>query len=108
DLAEIFDRVRLTVAPLAFGAGIKGKVLDSFAAGVPCACTPIAAEGLDLPQPLHDCIADSPPAMAATIHRLHADEAANEACRSPGLNYVVSRLSEARIDEQMRHVLGQR
>ena len=36
DLGEVFDRVRLTVAPLRYGAGVKGKVLDSFAAGVPC------------------------------------------------------------------------
>ena len=35
DLTAAFDRVRLTVAPLRFGAGIKGKVLESFAAGVP-------------------------------------------------------------------------
>ena len=35
DLGEIFDRIRLTVAPLRFGAGIKGKVIDSLAAGVP-------------------------------------------------------------------------
>jgi hypothetical protein len=36
ELAEVFDRVRLTVAPLRYGAGVKGKVLDSLAAGVPC------------------------------------------------------------------------
>ena len=34
--ADVFDRVRLTVAPLRYGAGVKGKVLESFAAGVPC------------------------------------------------------------------------
>jgi uncharacterized protein len=29
DLTTVFDRVRLTVAPLRFGAGIKGKVLGT-------------------------------------------------------------------------------
>jgi hypothetical protein len=29
DLTTVFDRVRLTVAPLRFGAGIKGKVLET-------------------------------------------------------------------------------
>ena len=52
DLTEIFDRVRLTVAPLNFGAGIKGKVIESLAAGIPCVCTPLAAEGLDFPTAL--------------------------------------------------------
>ena len=59
DLAEIFDRVRLTVAPLTYGAGIKGKVIDSLSAGLPCVCTPIAAEGLDFPEALQACIAES-------------------------------------------------
>ena len=62
DLSGLFDRVRLTVAPLAFGAGVKGKVLDSLAAGVPCACTPIAAEGLDLPAMFDTVTAPDPPA----------------------------------------------
>jgi Glycosyl transferases group 1 len=48
DLATVFDQVRLTVAPLRFGAGIKGKVLESFAAELPCVMTSVAVEGLPL------------------------------------------------------------
>ena len=33
DLGALLDRVRLTVAPLAFGAGLKSKLLESLAAG---------------------------------------------------------------------------
>jgi O-antigen biosynthesis protein len=36
DLSDIFDRVRLTVAPLTYGAGIKGKVVESLSVGLPC------------------------------------------------------------------------
>lgn len=106
DLAEIFDRVRLTVAPLTYGAGIKGKVIESFAAGIPCICTPIAAEGLDLPTALQFCIADGAAAIAAAILHLHEDKAANEACGCAGLDYVRSQLSEARIDAAMRQAMG--
>src|SRR5262249_12332773 len=45
-LDEAFARVRLSVAPLRFGAGVKGKVLESFAAGLPCVMSPVAAEGI--------------------------------------------------------------
>ncbi len=48
DTADLWARVRVSVAPLRFGAGIKGKVLDSLAAGIPCVCSPVAAEGLFL------------------------------------------------------------
>src|SRR5205814_10490773 len=88
DLAEIFDRVRLTVAPLRFGAGVKGKVIDSLASGVPCVMTPIGAEGLDLPAALERCIATTAEATAAAIGHLHNDKKENAACRAAGLGYI--------------------
>ena len=106
DLSEIFDRVRLTVAPLAYGAGIKGKIVDSLAAGVPCVCTPIAAEGMDLPSALHACIADGAEAIAAAIHHPHCDHEANDACRQASLQYIEAMFSEERLDATMRDVVG--
>ncbi len=56
DLAPIMRRARLALAPLRFGAGVKGKVLTAMAHGVPCLCTPCAAEGLGpAPVLLADC-----------------------------------------------------
>ncbi len=46
DMAPVMRRTRLALAPLRFGAGVKGKVLTAMAHGVPCLCTPTAAEGL--------------------------------------------------------------
>ena len=47
---ETLKRYRLTLAPLRFGAGIKGKIADSWAAGTPVIGTTIAAEGMVGPQ----------------------------------------------------------
>ena len=98
DLAEIFETVRVTIAPLAFGAGIKGKVLDSLAAGIPCVCTPAAAEGLDLPPLLMAQTSTDPTELALHVLRLHGDEALNGACAQCGLDFVESFASEARVD----------
>ena len=106
NLAEIFDRVRLTVAPLRFGAGVKGKVVDSLAAGVPCVMTPIGAEGLDLPSTLGGCIAATADEIAAAISRLHNDEEANAAGCGAGLRYIEEVFSEARLDASMQQALG--
>ena len=108
DIAAIFDRVRLTVAPLTFGAGVKGKVLDSMAAGVPCVCSPVAAEGLELPAALQTLVADGAAALAETILRVHADEAANAAYSREGLALISANHSESRVDEAMRQVPGLR
>jgi glycosyltransferase involved in cell wall biosynthesis len=96
----------LTVAPLRFGAGIKGKVVDSLAAGLPCVMTPVGAEGLDLPAALGGCIAATGEEIATTILRLHNDAAANKECRGAGLRYVEDSFSEARLDAALARALG--
>jgi glycosyltransferase involved in cell wall biosynthesis len=106
DLAAVFERVRLTVAPLAYGAGVKGKVVDSLAAGLPCVCTPIAAEGLDLPAALLSYVSDDADGLAAAIIRLHSDEAEAERCARVGLDYIAERFSEAAADAALRKAIG--
>ena len=46
DLDSFVAQRRLTIAPLRFGAGLKGKVASSIGIGVPCIGTPIAFEGM--------------------------------------------------------------
>ncbi len=43
---ETLSRYRVNLAPLRFGAGIKGKISDGWAVGTPCVGTSIAAEGM--------------------------------------------------------------
>ena len=106
DLREIFDRVRLTVAPLTYGAGIKGKVIDSLGAGVPCICTTVAAEGLHLPDLLKECVAETADGLVRLVRKLHTNESANNACSLAGLEYVKAVFSNEKLDAAMRDVLG--
>ena len=106
DLDEIFDRVRLTVAPLTYGAGIKGKVIDSLSAGLPCVCTPVAAEGIDFPEALQACVAKSAKDLAALICDLHDNEQMNQACGRAGVDYVRMAFSNERLDAALRQMLG--
>ena len=48
DLRTAYDSCRVFVAPLLAGAGLKGKVVDALAFGVPCVMSPVAAEGMTL------------------------------------------------------------
>ena len=106
EIASVYGMVRLTCAPLAYGAGIKGKMLESLAAGLPCACTGIAAEGLGLPPELLDAVADQPTAFAALIQRLHEDETFNGRIAAAGQSFMESYASDAAIDQAMRGVLS--
>ena len=46
DVGPFFDSVKLSVAPLRFGAGVKGKINQSMAFGVPVVATSLAVEGM--------------------------------------------------------------
>ena len=56
DARAFFDRVKLSVAPLRFGAGVKGKINQSMAFGVPVVATSLAVDGTRTPRPGgHSC-----------------------------------------------------
>jgi glycosyltransferase involved in cell wall biosynthesis len=105
-LAEILHKVRLTVVPLRYGAGIKGKVLESFAHGLPCVMSEVAAEGLDLPDDLAWLVATTPAEFADKIARVHEDEAFNRALSVAGLAYIERRCSPAAVKEALRAAIG--
>lgn len=46
ELAKLYATVRVALAPLRFGAGMKGKVVEAMRYGVPVVTTPVGAQGL--------------------------------------------------------------
>ena len=92
-LADILHKLRCTIVPLRYGAGIKGKVLESFAHGLPCAMSEVAAEGLELPDELAWLVAGSAEEFAAKVGRLHSDPAFNDRLSRAGLQYIAERNS---------------
>jgi GT2 family glycosyltransferase len=70
DLATVFDRVRVFVAPLQFGAGIKGKVLEAMSHGVPIVGTAVAVEATGLVDGVSTAVADRPADFARAIEQL--------------------------------------
>jgi len=69
-----FERARLSVVPLLYGAGTKGKLIQALMAGTPTVTTSIGAEGLDLRDGEHVLIADDADGFATAIARLIEDE----------------------------------
>jgi glycosyltransferase involved in cell wall biosynthesis len=105
DLGKALDAVRLSIAPLRFGAGVKGKVLTSLAAGVPCVMSPIAAEGLELPQELAGTIAETTEAWVDAIAALYENEAAWRLCAEAGRRFIVAQFSAENVRTQLQAAL---
>jgi hypothetical protein len=102
----VLERVRLTIAPLRFGAGLKDKVLRSLAAGLPCIGTPEAFSGMQaLPAAITNmCQGETASELAAAIVRLHQRENANAAGAQIGLSYIGEFYNQPRIDELMQEI----
>lgn len=75
DLDPLFGSARVSVAPLRYGAGVKGKVNLAMSYGVPVVATPAAVEGMHLVDGEDVLVAESPQAFADAIVRAHDDRA---------------------------------
>ena len=74
DVSPFFNSVRLSVAPLRFGAGVKGKINQSMAFGVPVVATSLAVEGTQLIHREEILVADEPGDFARAVIELYESE----------------------------------
>jgi glycosyltransferase involved in cell wall biosynthesis len=73
EVAAVYDRHLIFVAPLLSGAGLKGKVLAAMAHGIPCVLSAIAAEGIGAKSGYEYLRAETPAEWCDAIKRLHSD-----------------------------------
>jgi GT2 family glycosyltransferase/glycosyltransferase involved in cell wall biosynthesis len=74
DVRPFFDSVKLSVAPLRFGAGVKGKINQSMAFGVPVVATSLAVEGTALNNRDEILVADEPEDFGRALIELYESE----------------------------------
>ncbi|MGH3610251.1 MAG: glycosyltransferase, partial [Pseudonocardiaceae bacterium] len=91
DLVPLHQRCRLSVAPLRYGAGVKGKVGESMAAGLPTVCTPVAVEGMGLVDGEHVLVAADARGFADQVVALRDDDALWCTLSEAGANAIIQR-----------------
>ena len=74
DLTPYFENCKLSVSPLRYGAGVKGKINQSMSYGLPVVTTSIGAEGIGLTEGEDALIADDPQEFAKKVILLYQDE----------------------------------
>ena len=75
NLMALLDTMRISIAPLRYGAGTKGKIASAMAAGLPVVATPLATEGMLLREEKHILVATSADEWVEAIAKLYANEA---------------------------------
>ncbi|UFN49365.1 glycosyltransferase [Roseomonas sp. OT10] len=105
ELEPYFDATRVFVAPLRYGAGIKGKVIETLRRGTPSVITSIAAEGMGLTSGRETLIADEAGDFARQVARLYKDAALWDALQQEGYDFVTRNFSWERCVELINQAL---
>ena len=105
DLRPWLERCRVSIAPLRYGAGVKGKINTAMASGLPVVATSIAAEAMGLTDGADVLLADAPEAMALAIERAYTDQALWQRLSLGGMNNVRLHFSMARARDVLREIL---
>ncbi|HEV2538427.1 MAG TPA: glycosyltransferase [Frateuria sp.] len=104
-LASLYRSARVVVAPLRFGAGVKLKVLEAMAHGVPVATTSVGAQGLPgLGEVVP--VSDDPERIADSLVELLVDDLRWMAIADAAKTYIAEHFSVNVMAEALRRMLG--
>lgn len=59
ELEKYYDETRVTIAPLRFGAGVKGKIIESIAHAIPVVTTKVGMEGITHAEDVVECASNA-------------------------------------------------
>lgn len=104
DLEPYMQGMRLSVAPLRFGAGVKGKINLSMAHGQPVVATQTAVEGMHLCDGVDVLVADEAQAFADAVVRAYRDEGLWNQLSRNGLDNVTRHFSMDAARDVVRRV----
>ncbi len=105
ETAPYLDAARVSVAPLRFGAGMKGKVCEALSRGLPVVTTSIGAEGIGLEDGRHVLIGDDPEAFAQAVARLLRDRNVWEKLAREGKAFINANYSVERVGSMLKQMI---
>ena len=101
DLGPLYDQARVFLAPLRFGAGMRGKLGESMSHGLPVVTSSLGGEGMGLVPGQHALVADTPDAFAAVVARLYDDGVLWSTIAACARDLVALRYSSAAVNERL-------
>ncbi|WP_353570710.1 glycosyltransferase family 4 protein, partial [Candidatus Albibeggiatoa sp. nov. BB20] len=104
EVAPEFEKRRLFVSYLRYGAGMKGKIGQALSLGLPVVCTRISAEGMGLKDEETALLADDAEQFAQHICRLYQDKALWEQLAKEGYDYIERCYGETAMREKLEQL----
>ncbi len=95
NVEDAMQNARVCLAPLRFGAGLKGKLINAMQNGTACVMTSIAAEGMFSILETHDCVTDDSQEFADMAVKLYQNEAEWEFYSKYGFKIINERFNKS-------------
>ncbi len=101
DVREPLSRYSVFICPILSGSGIRVKLLEAFAAGIPVVSTRIGAEGLATADGEICALADDPVGFAKAVLNLLADSAKAAEMAQRARSEVVAKRDMRKMTERL-------
>ena len=107
DSAEkVIRNSKVLLAPLRFGAGLKGKFIDAMKTGTPSVTTPLGAEGMSETNIWGGKIAGNPEEFANAAVELYSNSSAWEKAQKEGFEILEIRYSKSLFSMMLQKRIG--
>jgi GT2 family glycosyltransferase/glycosyltransferase involved in cell wall biosynthesis/tetratricopeptide (TPR) repeat protein len=100
------DHCRLSINPLRYGAGMKGKIGEALARGLPVISTTVGAEGFQFQNGLQALVADDPKDFAHAVIQAYTDNKLWNMLSANGLRLIEERFSPDAVLPAVRSLLN--
>lgn len=101
DAVEVVSKAKICLAPLRFGAGIKGKLVEAMQCGTPSVTTAIGAEGMHGELKWNGSVVDETKAFAKAAVQLYTDKNLWESSREQGIVIINNFYAKGTLGEKL-------
>ena len=106
DLTPYYESCKLAIAPLRYGAGVKGKVNQALSYGLPVVGSPDAVEGMGLTHERDVMVAETPEDFADSIAKVCNNRELWQSLSEGGGASLAGRFTPEVAEEALRHALA--
>ena len=99
--AEVISKARILLAPLRFGAGLKGKFIDGMQNGTPCVTTSIGAEGMHGNLPWNGIVSDDLETLVNETTELYTNKNRWLEAQQNGFKILAQRYQKENFQQQL-------
>ena len=105
ETAPYLEKASISIAPLRYGAGVKGKIGEAMAYHLPVVTTSIGIDGFGLTPGSNVLVGDTAEAFAQQVIHLLEDPQQHTALAEAGFQFIRAHFSEEAVHRQVRALM---